>query len=424
MKLLANAKQAGKALVAKTSGLWRGTVSGSGTTGTLHDTSWWRNLMGAISHTGKAINEDTVMQVTAMYSALRLVTETIGTLPIHVYERTATGKERALDHPLYNLLNLRSSYYETSTQFLEGIALSLCLHNTGYILVLRSDDGKPVGLKAVPKPSVQPRVLKDRKTIVYEVTREGIRETYQFGDIIPIKGFGHVDDLEGLSVMRSHKDAFGLAMAAEEYGARFFAGGQRPSGVFTIDTVLKPEQREKLRDALNKRYTGLENAHEIALLEANMKYVPMASSNTEAQLLESRKFQVLEIARIMRVPPHMLYEMDRATYANAEQNRQEFVDFTLRPYLVRIERAINAFLIPPNEQHKYFVEFNLDGLLRGDSKTRGEFYQRLAMIGAISVAEIRRRENLPYVEGTEELKVLQSMVPFEDAKNVSDEENK
>lgn len=400
--------------------LWRGSIEGD----TLKDV-WWKNLGYPANYAGKTVNDDTVMEITALYSALRLISETIGTLPLKVYQRTDNPLERlpAPSHPLSNVLRYRPSYYETPVSFKEGLALSLCLWNQAYVLVSRAPGTQRiVSLKVIPSPSVQPKVLDGGQTVAYDVTREGRTVRYDFGDVIPIKGFGHVDDLEGLQIAGIHRNAFALALAAEEYAARFFSGDARPSGILKLDRQLTPEQRDTFREELQKRFMGTGNHHKFAIFEAGMEFQPISASNRDSQFLEARKFQVAEVARTMRVPLHMLYELDRATYANSEHNRQEFVDFTLRSYLVRIESAINAFLLGPVEQRKYYVQFDVRGLLRGDQASRGSFYTSLYNTGSISAAEIRALEDLPYREGSDVLRVPLNTVEADQADTVEGED--
>jgi len=212
-------------------------------------------------------------------------------------------------------------------------------------------------------------------------------------------------------------------MAAEEYAARFFGNGARPSGFLMIDKVLGKEQRAQLREAFEMIHSGIENSHKLAVLEAGMKYQQVTSNNTDAQLTETQKRQVAEIARLYRVPLDMLMEGGNATYNNSEQYNKQLLQYTLRPYLVRIEQALNTTLLTRKEQNEgYFIEFDVAGLLRGDIKSRGEFYRNMRMIGAMTINEVRRKENLPEIDGADDLLVPLNMAPADMLRDIQGED--
>ena len=223
----------------------------------------------------------------------------------------------------------------------------------------------------------------------------GQRERLPFGEIIPIRGFGLCGELEGINVAGLHKNAIGLAMAAEEYGARFFGNGARPGGILSYDKVLGDEQRERIRERIESTFGGQSNAHKVMVLEAGMEWTGVTTPNNASQFVETRKNQVVEIARIFNVPPHKLYEMDKATYNNVEQENRAFAIDTLMPYVLRIEEALNCFLLSQEDQDDYFFKFNMDARLRADSKTRAEELEIRLRSGQMTINEARAKENLP-----------------------------
>lgn len=358
----------------------------------------------------RPVNDDQMLQLTAAWRAVKLITETVGGMPLHLMQRTNDVPTKAKEHPVYDRLNGRASMYQTSQAMIEQAVTSLCLWNKAYIR--RRGAGSRAELYVISKPFVNPRVLNDGFTLVFDVTQNGKTETLGIDEIVPIDGFSFPGALEGMGVAGMHQAAFSLAIAAEEYGAKYFATGGRPSGVLTTDLVLKKEQREQIRESYAKLLHGdIEDMGDLAVLEGGLKYQSISSTPDEAQNLATRKQAVLEMARIFGVPPHMLYEMDRATYANAEQNNREFLQYTLMPYLRRIEAAINVFLLSEGDRKKYFAKFNVEGLLRADSAGRAAFYREGRTGGWLTQNEIRRLEDLPRVEGADDLHVPLNMAP-------------
>ena len=186
-------------------------------------------------------------------------------------------------------------------------------------------------------------------------------------DVLHVPGLGF-DGLVGYSPIAMAKNAIGLAIAAEEYGSKFYANGAAPSGVLEHPGTLKDPS--KVRDSWTQTFGGSGNAHKIAVLEEGMKYTPISISPNEAQFLETRKFQINEIARIFRVPPHMVGDLEKSSFSNIEQQSLEFVKYTLEPWIVRWEQSMARVLISPSDKSQYFIKFNVDGLLRGDYQSR------------------------------------------------------
>ena len=390
-----------------------GAVVRKAVTLTLEDPTGWDLLTGGPTYTGKPVTELTALQITASWSAIRLISETIGTLPLHLYRKTDKGREKARDHQLYELLHLQPNPHMTSVEWREAMAVSLCVWGQAYNLAPRLPrSGRVIAITPVAKPLVRPELTPDGQ-VLYHVTDRGQQKTYSRGEIVPIKGFGGAGDLEGFPPYKMGRQALAIAAAAEEYGARFFSNGGRPAGFFTYDKILKPEQRERLRKVLEGLYSGLENMHKIGLLEAGITFKPSGLTNTDAQLIETRKTQVAEIARIWRVPLNMLMEMDRATYNNTEQENLHFLTYTLSPYLQRIEQSLNTTLLTREERRRgYYIEFDVRGLLRGDSQARSEYYRNMRMVGGMTINEIRARENLPRIEvGGDDVLVPLNMAP-------------
>lgn len=378
---------------------------------------------GSTSISGRRVTSESLLRMTAAMRAVRLIADTAGLLPLRLMERTNDIPRAAVEHPLYRRLHRRPSKYQTSAPFIGQLVTSMALWNQAYI---RADGfGTRRSLTALSPMAAQPEVYNDGMDLRWRVQQGSKQVTLELGDIIPIDGFRMPGAIEGMAVAGMHREAFSLAMSAEEFGSRFFASGGRPSGVLTTEMVLKKDQREQLRESYKNllHSRGIDDMGDIHVLEGGVKYQAISTPANDSQFLETRKYAVHEIGRIFGVPPHMLGELDRATYANAEQNNQEFLTYTLMPYLNLIEEAINTYLIPENEQGRYFAKFSVEGLLRSDAAARAAFYQQGRVGGWITANEIRRLEDLPRVEGADDLHAQMNLAPIDMLRGIHDPES-
>ena len=351
------------------------------------------------STAGKNVTERSAMQMTAVYSCVRVLSEAVAGLPLHVYKyRSDGGKEKAIDNPLYFLLHDEPNPEMTSFVFRETLMTHLLLWGNAYAQIIRNGKGEVVALY----PLMPNRMTVDRDEngrLYYKYYRgndEAIRnKEYEVilspYDVLHIPGLGF-DGLVGYSPIAMAKNAIGLAIATEEYGAKFFANGAAPSGVLEHPGTLK--NPDKVRESWNATFGGSHNANKVAVLEEGMKYTPISISPEQAQFLETRKFQINEIARIFRVPPHMVGDLEKSSFSNIEQQSLEFVKYTLEPWLVRWEQSMVRSLLSPSEKREYFIKFNVDGLLRGDYASRMSGYATARQNGWMSANDIRELENL------------------------------
>lgn len=382
------------------------------------------------SSSGKAVTERSAMQMTAVYSCVRILSEAVAGLPLHLYRYTERGgKERASAHPLYTLLHDEPNPEMTSFVFRETLMTHLLLWGNAYAQIIRSGNGNVVGLY----PLMPDRMSVDRDEhgkLFYEYqmqTDDGaalksgtIRLSPE--DVLHIPGLGF-DGLVGYSPIAMAKNAIGMAAACEEYGAKFFSNGATPGAVLEHPGILKDP--EKVRESWNATFRGSGNANKIAVLEEGMKYTQIAIAPEQAQFLETRKFQINEIARIFRIPPHMIGDLDKSSFSNIEQQSLEFVKYTLDPWVQRWEQAINKALLRPHEKGKYFVRFNVDGLLRGDYQSRMQGYSIGIQNGFMSPNDVRGLEQLdliPEEQGGNKYLVNGNMVSLADAGNFMKEE--
>jgi len=369
--------------------------------------------MGGPTWSKVSVSDTTQLQISAAFSAIKLITETIGAMPLHLYEKKRDGsRERAVNHPLYDLIHGMPNDYMTAVDFKEAIATSIVTQGISYSLVNRFEStGRVVSIHPVHKSKVTYTVLPDG-SIEYKLSRRnGAQTTHKRDDLCPVRGFGGVGDIEGYAPHRLMPNAYALAVAVEKYGSDFFGSGGRPLGLLMTEHEFKAEQRESIRENFAKYVMESWQSGKMPLLERNTKYQQITTANNEAQFIETRKHQIAEIARIYRVPMHMLMEMDRATYANAEQENSQFLNYTLSPYLVRIQTGLNASLLSEKDRKTYFFEFDTKGILRGDSQQRAIYYKDMRTAGAMTQNEIRGLENLPRIDGADDLHVPLNMAP-------------
>ena len=375
------------------------------------------------SSSGKRVNERTAMQMTAVYSCVRILSEALASLPIHVYKYNEQGgKEKALNHPLYFLLHDEPNPEMTSFVFRETLMTHLLLWGNAYAQIIRNGKGEIVALY----PLMPDRMTVDRDEfgkLYYEYTvssedahtLKGTTVRLKPSDILHVPGLGF-DGLVGYSPIAMAKNAIGLAIAAEEYGSKFYANGAAPSGVLEHPGTLKDPG--KVRDSWSETFGGSANSHKIAVLEEGMKYTPISINPNEAQFLETRKFQINEIARIFRVPPHMVGDLEKSSFSNIEQQSLEFVKYTLDPWVSRWEQSMIRSLFSKEEKTSYFIKFNVDGLLRGDYESRMNGYAIGRQNGWMSANDIRELENLdriPEEKGGDLYLVNGNMTKLEDA---------
>ena len=375
------------------------------------------------SSSGKRVNERTAMQMTAVYSCVRILSEALASLPIHVYKYNEQGgKEKALNHPLYFLLHDEPNPEMTSFVFRETLMTHLLLWGNAYAQIIRNGKGEIVALY----PLMPDRMMVDRDEfgkLYYEYTvssedahtLKGTTVRLKPSDVLHVPGLGF-DGLVGYSPIAMAKNAIGLAIAAEEYGSKFYANGAAPSGVLEHPGTLKDPG--KVRDSWSETFGGSANSHKIAVLEEGMKYTPISINPNEAQFLETRKFQINEIARIFRVPPHMVGDLEKSSFSNIEQQSLEFVKYTLDPWVSRWEQSMIRSLFSKEEKTSYFIKFNVDGLLRGDYESRMNGYAIGRQNGWMSANDIRELENLdriPEEKGGDLYLVNGNMTKLEDA---------
>ena len=375
------------------------------------------------SSAGKNVNERSAMKMTAVYSCVRILAEAVAGLPLHLYRyKEDGGKERAIDNNLYHLLHDEPNKEMSSFIFRETLMTHLLLWGNAYAQIIRNGKGEVIALYPLMPNKMQ--VDRDENGELYYIytrsseeakTMEGVTVYLTPRDVLHIPGLGF-DGLVGYSPIAMAKNAIGLAIATEEYGAKFFANGAAPSGVLEHPGTIKDPSR--LRENWNSTFGGSANSGKVAVLEEGMKYTPISISPEQAQFLETRKFQIDEIARIFRVPPHMVGDLEKSSFSNIEQQSLEFVKYTLDPWVIRWEQSLSRSLLNEDEKRKYFFKFNLEGLLRGDYESRMSGYATARQNGWMSANDIRELENLdkiPAEDGGDLYLINGNMLPLNKA---------
>ncbi|BAU28967.1 HK97 family phage portal protein [Aneurinibacillus soli] len=338
-------------------------------------------------------NENNSLQLTAVWACVRILSETIASLPLNVYQQMDGGKEKAKDHPLYDVLHNVANEEMTAFKFRETAQLHLSLWGNCYAEVEYDKAGRIRGLWPLLPDRTKPVRAKGKKELYYETTIDGQRISLPRERVLHIPGLGF-DGLIGYAPLEMARKSFELGMYAERFGSDFFKNGTNVGAVVTHPGTLNDGSFERLRKSLQEKYEGLGKAHRMMLLEEGMTFAKNMIPPNDAQFLETRKFQISEIARFFRVPPHMLADLDRSTFGNIEHQSIEFVTHTIRPWLVRWEQQMQKDLLSEEDRKKFSISHVIDGLLRGDIKSRYEAYSIGRQNGWLSADDIRELEDM------------------------------
>lgn len=362
----------------------------------------------AATTAGVALTDEKAMQLSAVWSCVRLISETVGSLPLGMYERTPGGRSLVEDHNLNELLLVSPNALMNPLEFREAMTMQLALWGNGYAEIQRNANGQPISLTPLHPARITP--TREAGTVTYHYNHDRGTHIYAKESILHLKGFG-VEGIIGLSPLAYARETMGITAAADQYASKAFTTGSRPSGVLTVDRILSDDQREKLRGI----YENLDS-NSLWVLEGGVGYQQMTIPPDDLQMLQTREFQVADIARFFRVPSHMINDSTKATSwgSGIEQLNMGFLTYTLRPYLTRWEAAISDSLLNRTERRRYFASHKVEGLLRADSQSRAAFYSQMAQNGIMTRNEIRKKENLPPVDGGDDLTVQVNLAPVQD----------
>ena len=372
------------------------------------------SLAGAQSTAGVNVNESSALQYSAVWCAVNLIAGTVGTLPLHLIQQRGQVKRRAYEKPLYHLLHTQPNPYMTAAVFRETIAAHVITWGNGYAEIVRNGMGEVVELWPITPNRVQIDMADGKLFYWIHVDNQDIPMSYD--RILHLHGLGF-DGFTGYSVIAMARQSIGLGLAMEEFGSRFFGEGTHPGVVVQHPGKLSETAHKSLQADLTTKHSGLGKSHRLLLLEEGMKLESIGIPPEDAQFLQSRQFQIPEIARWFNLPPHKLRDLTKSSFNNIEAEQISFVTDSMLPWLARFEQSYNSQLLTKNQQkqQKLYFKHSVEGLLRGDAASRGDFYQKLWNVGAISINEIREKEDLPPVDGGDEYFVPLNMAPLKRA---------
>lgn len=380
---------------------------------------------GADAESGEYVSPETALRCSAVYSCVGILAESIAQLPLKLYRRTAGGKEEVEESPLRRILGWKPNEWQTSFEFREMAMQHLCLRGNFY--AYKVTDSRDEVRELLPLHPDQVTVeQRPDWSLAYRITfNDGRQETVDKSRIFHVR-YRTLDGVRGISPILYHRDTVGLALTTLKHGSRVFRNGALPTGILQHPGKLSKESLERLRESWEASYGGA-NSGKTAILEEGMTFTGLTMSNEDMQYLETRSFQVEDIARIYRVPLHMIQSVEKSTSwgSGIENMSLGFVQFTLLPWIRRLESAIWRDLIPDREKESVFPEFLVDGLLRGDIKSRYTAYQLAIQSGIMSPNEVRAKENLnPRPGGDDYMSPLNMRLtgPEGDEKEVEDDE--
>lgn len=354
------------------------------------------------------VTSDTAMQVSAVWGAVRIISETIGSLPFDIYEVSKEGRKPAEFHPLRRLLTYKPNRYQTSVEFWESMALNLALSGNAYAVIQRAGN-RIISLLPLSSSQVETQLLADG-SVVHVYTSGSDVKVYASQNVWHIKLFGN--GIVGLSPLSYARNSVGIAIAADNRVTKVYSNGAKPSGVLTIDAVLTKDQRTQIKTAFAELEEG--NQDRLFVLEAGMQYQQVSMSPQDIQLLDSRRFQIEDIGRFFGVPSILLNQTfgQSSLGSNVYEIISGFYKLNLRPYLEKIEESIRCWLLDPSESEKYEAEFNFDSLLRADTLSRYEANGKAITTGQLTPNEARILEGRQSKPGGDQLMIQGATVPI------------
>jgi HK97 family phage portal protein len=359
---------------------------------------------------GVPVNNDTALTFSAVWAAIRILSESVAQLPVSLIEREENGdKINRTNHPLYNLIHNKPNEYISYFSFMQKIMFDLCLNGNSYVKIERNGSGRPVALYPIEFAKVEIRELDEKYFYFNTDTGEAI----EYEEMLHFKIMTQ-DGMLGMSPIETCANSISWGLGLETYGNSYFQNGAKVSGVLETDRALSTEAIDRLRNSFDNNYSKIGDANKTLILEEGLKFNTISMSNEASQFLSSRQFSIEEICRIFNVPPHMLADLSKSSFSNIQEQSREFVQYSLMPYLAMIEQEMTNKLFKKNEYGKLFVEFNTNALLRGNPKDRAEYYRTMLNIGAISINEIRQKENMNRVDVGDNLFMQLNMATVND----------
>ena len=358
---------------------------------------------------GVLVTQDTAIAFSAVWAAVRILSESVAQLPINLIEREQNGdKTIRSDHFLYNIIHNKPNEYMTNYTFIQKIMYDLCVSGNSYVKIERNGSGRPVALYPINTSDIEIRLLNEN--YYYYNTATG--ESLEYEEMLHFKIMCQ-DGLIGQSPIDTCAQSISWGLALEQYGNAYFNNGAKVSGVLQTDRALSTEAIDRLRTSFDQNYSRIGDAQKTLILEEGLKFNTISLSNEASQFLASRQFSIEEIARIFNIPPHLLRDLSKSSFNNIQEQSREFVQYSLMPYLSMIEQEMTTKLFKKTEQGKLFIEFNTNALLRGNPKERADYYRTMLNIGAMTINEVRQKENMNVVEDGDNLFMQLNMATVE-----------
>ena len=369
---------------------------------------------------GESVTKDQALRVAAVWSCVRVLSETIASLPISQFEKDISGNKTVKkDSPLNFLVGEQPSPLFNSFMFFERMLVDLSMEGNFFAYIERDNGGFPIGLHPIECSDVDIYTAPRGKGIYYDIKDNNSNNMYPYTgrvkgmNMLHVKGLSF-DGIEGKAPIEVAAETLGIAIALDKHAGSFFKNGANVGGILKHPGTLKAETAKRLRESWSSNYAGTNNTGKTAILEEGMEFQARSIPNNQAQFIESREYQISDICRIFRVPNHLVNDLSNATYSNIEAQQIDFVVHTITPWIKRIESELNSKLIPSKKRGVEYFKFNLNAILRGDSKARADYYRTLVNIGVMSPDEVRSLEDLNSIGGASESYYMQSnMMPID-----------
>lgn len=359
------------------------------------------------------VTPDSALAIDAVYACVNLYARTIASLPLILYKKGGKGKERAVGHPLYSLLHNEPNPNMSSHTFRKIMEASLKLYGNAYAWIEFDSYYQIKALWPLQSNGVVPQRSRRTGELFYDaMLYDGTARRFRAYEMVHIPGLGF-DGIAGRSPIRQFAETMGLSLDIKKYGRKFFQNSARPAGVLKHPKVLSEAAQRRLIKSFERQYSGVDNANRTMLLEEGMEYQPIGISPEEAQFLESRKFGVNEIARIYGVPPHMIADLEHSTFSNIEQQDLNFAKHSILPECINWEQELMRKLLNDQERQSYEIEFNMEGLVRGDMQSRYQAYAIGRQWGFLTADDIREKENMGHVDGGDKTYAPLNMISSE-----------
>jgi HK97 family phage portal protein len=376
---------------------------------------WLINVFGgAISKTGIQVNEETAIKVAAVFACINTISSDLSALPLHLKRTVERGSENDTNHPVYALIHHLPNPETTSFEFWQMIWVNYFLTGYGYAYKKRNGGGDIIELWNIPTNAVQPYKNKQTGEKFYVVTDEdGKQAKYYPEDIYCLRGmrFNKADGV--VKFIEVAREALGLSIAAEEFGARYFSNGAHMGGIVEYPTGLKDDAFKRFKDSFYEKYSGVINSNKVLFLENGAKYQSISNDPEKSQMVETRKFQIQEIARFFNLPLYKVLDYERSTFTNNEQQKIDYLTSCLNAHIVHNEQTIMRDLLLPNERKRRFIKYNLKGFLRGDTQAQKDFYQTMLQNAVFSPNQVLELEDMNGYEGGDLHMANGAMIPVE-----------